>query len=111
MANFFLASADFPRAPPSPAKTRMPNKTLRYLLLLSGLMAGADGARAADRLRGEASAFLKGFVDSPVDWMPWGDAAFARAKSEQRPVFLFIGSFTSELAGAMRRQTFANTKN
>src|SRR5580692_7919950 len=88
----------------------MSNKPLRYLLLLSGLMACADGARAADRLRSQASAFLKGFLDSPVDWMPWGDAAFARAKSEQRPVFLFIGSFTSELAGAMRRQTFANAK-
>jgi uncharacterized protein YyaL (SSP411 family) len=89
----------------------MSKSTLRYLLLLPGLLAGAVGAQAADRLRGKSSAFLKGFVDSPVDWMPWGDAAFARAKSEQRPVFLFVGSFTSELAGAMRRQTFANTKN
>ena len=74
-------------------------------------MAGAIGARAAERLRGEPSAFLKGFVSSPVDWMPWGEAAFARAAAEQRPVFLFIGSFTSELSGAMRRQTFANAKN
>jgi uncharacterized protein YyaL (SSP411 family) len=89
----------------------MSHKTLRYLLFLTSLMAGATGAHAADRLRGEASAFLKGFADSPVDWMLWGDAAFARARTEQRPVFLFIGSFTSELAGAMRRQTFANPKN
>jgi len=40
--------------------------------------------------------------------MPWGDAAFARARLEQKPVFLFMGYFTSELARAMRRQTFAN---
>jgi uncharacterized protein YyaL (SSP411 family) len=86
------------------------NKILKYLLL-PVLAASAVGAHAADRLKAESSAFLRGFADSPVDWMPWGDSAFARARSEQRPVFLFIGSFTSELSGAMRRQTFANAKN
>src|ERR1700676_4502162 len=88
----------------------MPHKILRYLIP-AVIILGAAGAEAADRIRGETSAFLKSFADSPVDWMPWGDAAIARAKAEQRPVFLFIGSFTSELSGAMRRQTFANQKN
>jgi uncharacterized protein len=88
----------------------MLNKILRSVLFPIAAMAALD-ARAAERLKGESSSFLKDFVDSPVDWMPWGDAAIARAKAEQRPVFLFIGSFTSELSGAMRRQTFANTKN
>jgi hypothetical protein len=88
----------------------MLNKILPTLLL-PGLIASAVGVQGAERLRGESSAFLRTYGDSPVDWMPWGDAAFARAKSEQRPVFLFIGSFTSELSSAMRRQTFANTKN
>ena len=41
---------------------------------------------------------------------PWGDAAFARAKTEQKPIFVFVGSFTSELARAMRTQTFANAE-
>jgi uncharacterized protein YyaL (SSP411 family) len=86
-------------------------KRLIPILLLAGLIAGAGRARAADHLRGESSEFLKAFTDSPVDWMPWGEPAFARAKAEARPVFLFIGSFTSELSGAMRRQTFANPKN
>ena len=86
-------------------------KQIIRLLVVPGLLASAVVAHAADRLKSETSAFLKGFADSPVDWMPWGDAAFARAASEQRPVFLFIGSFTSELSGSMRRQTFANTKN
>jgi uncharacterized protein len=88
----------------------MLNKIFR-LLLLPTLVASAPFAHAADRMKGESSAFLKDYIDSPVDWMPWGEAAFARAKAEQRPVFLFIGSFTSELSGAMRRQTFANSKN
>jgi len=101
-------SADHPadNGRPNP----MSNKIL-HTLALAGFMAGAAGAHAADRLAGEQSAFLKAYLDSPVDWMPWGDAAMARAKAEQKPVFLFIGSFTSELSGAMRRQTFANAKN
>ncbi len=85
-------------------------KTIPFILL-SGLLSSAVAATASKRLQGESSAFLKTFAESPVQWMPWGDAAFAQAKGEQKPVFLFIGSFTSELSGAMRRQTFANPKN
>ena len=81
------------------------------LLLLALVFASAQGSRAASALTGESSAFLKAYVDSPVEWMPWGEAAIARAKSEKKPVFLFVGSFTNELAGAMRRQTFANPKS
>ncbi len=88
----------------------MPN-TFAPSLLLVAVVAGAVSAHAADHLKGEPSTFLRSFADSPVDWMPWGDAAMARAKAEQKPVFLFVGSFTSELSGAMRRQTFANAKN
>jgi uncharacterized protein YyaL (SSP411 family) len=79
-------------------------------LLVAGILL-LSTARGAERLKGETSAYLREFVDSPVDWLPWGEAAFAQAKAEQKPVFLFIGSFTSELAGAMRRQSFANPKN
>ncbi|HEY1848910.1 MAG TPA: DUF255 domain-containing protein [Opitutaceae bacterium] len=85
-------------------------KSAALALLFSATFLAAP-VSAANPLRGEASAFLREFADSPVDWTPWGDAAFARAKAEQKPVFLFVGSFTSELAGAMRRQTFSNPKN
>ncbi len=88
----------------------MPKKTLP-LLLLFAVLSSTGAAATGNRLQGESSAFLKTFGDSPVQWLPWGEAAFAQAKGEQKPVFLFIGSFTSELAGAMRRQTFANPKN
>jgi len=37
-------------------------------------------------------------------------AAIAPGQREQKPVFLFVGSFTSELSGSMRRQSFANAK-
>ncbi len=85
-------------------------KTLKTLLLAS-LAWGCVEARAANALRGESSAFLRSFADSPVNWVPWGDAAIERARTEKRPVFLFVGSFTSELSSSMRRQSFANPKS
>jgi uncharacterized protein YyaL (SSP411 family) len=85
----------------------MPNPT-RPLLLVSGLLACLPAAGAAEHLRGESSAFLRSNADSPVDWLPWGEPAFARARAEQKPLFVFVGSFTNELARSMRIQTFAN---
>jgi len=79
-------------------------------IFLFSLTTAASPANAAILLRGERSAFLRMNADSPVDWVPWGKEAIARAKHENNPVFLFVGSFTSELAGAMRNQTFANPK-
>ena len=54
-------------------------KKLVPTILATLLIAGASRARAAARLQGESSAFLRSFADSPVDWMPWGEAAMARA--------------------------------
>lgn len=70
----------------------------------------ALAANAANPLAGESSAYLQSQATSAVNWLPWGDAAFAKAKSEARPVFLFIGSASSELSRAMARQTFSNAE-
>jgi uncharacterized protein YyaL (SSP411 family) len=86
----------------------MPSKQIAAFLACV-LSAGLPTARCAGRLRGEASRFLRSNAESPVDWMPWGPEAFARAKAEQKPIFVFVGSYTSELARAMCDQTFANT--
>lgn len=43
-----------------------------------------------------------------MKWAAWGDDAFARAKTENKPVYLAIGAFTSELSRAMARQSFSN---
>ncbi len=73
-----------------------------------GLSAGLTMCPAAELLRGETSAFLRASVGSRVEWMPWGASALARAKQEQKPVYLVIGAFTSELSQAMVRQSFTN---
>ncbi len=57
------------------------------------------------------SAFVRAHTNSPVQFMPWGEAAFARAKAENKPVYVHVGAFTQELARAMREQSFAREEN
>ena len=40
----------------------------------------------ANRLIKESSPYLLQHASNPVDWYPWGDEAFARAKAEERPL-------------------------
>jgi len=47
--------------------------------------------RHANRLAGETSPYLLQHAHNPVDWYPWGPEALARAKAEDRPIFLSIG--------------------
>jgi uncharacterized protein YyaL (SSP411 family) len=44
-----------------------------------------------NRLANETSPYLLQHAHNPVDWYPWGDEAFAKAKAEDKPVFLSIG--------------------
>ena len=39
-----------------------------------------------NRLAGATSPYLLQHADNPVDWYPWGDEAFARARAEDRPI-------------------------
>ena len=45
-------------------------------------------------LAGEKSPCLLEHAENPVAWLPWGEAAFARARAEQKPIFLSIGDST-----------------
>ena len=44
-----------------------------------------------NHLAGERSPYLRQHAENPVDWYPWGELAFARAREENKPVFLSIG--------------------
>ena len=46
----------------------------------------------SNQLASEPSAYLKSAAHQPVHWLPWGDAAFARARAENKPVLLDIGA-------------------
>ena len=71
--------------------------------------AGAEkGGRRANRLAAEKSPYLLQHAHNPVDWYPWGEEAFKRARMEDRPVFLSIGYSTCHWCHVMERESFEN---
>ena len=61
-----------------------------------------------NRLAREKSPYLRQHADNPVDWFPWGEEAFDRARAEQKPVFLSIGYSTCHWCHVMARESFAH---
>ncbi len=56
----------------------------------------------------EKSPYLLQHAENPVDWLPWGEAAFARARAEQKPIFLSIGYSTCHWCHVMAHESFEN---
>jgi uncharacterized protein len=56
----------------------------------------------------EKSPYLLQHADNPVHWLPWGEAAFAKARAEQKPVFLSIGYSTCHWCHVMAHESFEN---
>jgi hypothetical protein len=56
----------------------------------------------------EASPYLQLHAHNPVDWYPWGDEAFARARAEDKPIFLSVGYSTCFWCHVMEREVFSN---
>jgi uncharacterized protein YyaL (SSP411 family) len=61
-----------------------------------------------NRLARETSPYLLQHASNPVDWYPWGDEAFDRARREDRPIFLSIGYSTCHWCHVMERESFAD---
>src|SRR5438445_3474306 len=59
-----------------------------------------------NRLAQETSAYLLQHKDNPVDWYAWGPDAFARARAEDRPVFLSIGYSACHWCHVMEHESF-----
>jgi uncharacterized protein YyaL (SSP411 family) len=62
--------------------------------------------RWANRLGSEKSPYLLQHADNPVDWYPWGDEAFARAKQADKPILLSIGYSTCHWCHVMEHESF-----
>ncbi len=62
-----------------------------------------------NRLIYEKSPYLLLHAHNPVDWYPWGEEAFAKARSEQKPIFLSIGYSTCHWCHVMERESFSDT--
>ena len=59
-----------------------------------------------NHLINEKSPYLIQHAHNPVDWHPWSDETFARAKLENRPVFLSIGYATCHWCHVMEKESF-----
>ena len=62
--------------------------------------------KQANRLIHEKSPYLLQHAYNPVDWFPWSDEAFEKAKSEDKPIFLSIGYSTCHWCHVMERESF-----
>ena len=61
-----------------------------------------------NRLAAEKSPYLLQHANNPVDWYPWGDDAFGRARLEDKPIFLSIGYSTCHWCHVMEHESFEN---
>ncbi|KAJ53531.1 hypothetical protein BD780_001464 [Clostridium tetanomorphum] len=62
--------------------------------------------REPNRLIHEKSPYLLQHAHNPVDWYPWGEEAFQKAKKEDKPIFLSIGYSTCHWCHVMERESF-----
>ena len=62
--------------------------------------------RPANRLAGETSPYLLQHAHNPVDWHPWGEDAFAKARAEDKPILLSVGYATCHWCHVMERESF-----
>jgi uncharacterized protein YyaL (SSP411 family) len=61
-----------------------------------------------NRLEHETSPYLLQHKDNPVDWYPWGPEAFAKATTEDKPIFLSIGYSSCHWCHVMAHESFEN---
>src|SRR5260370_13847647 len=61
-----------------------------------------------NHLINEKSPYLLQHAHNPVEWYPWGEEAFAKAKKENKPIFLSIGYSTCHWCHVMERESYSD---
>jgi uncharacterized protein len=67
-----------------------------------------DKPPSANRLINEKSPYLLQHAHNPVDWYPWGEKAFAKARKENKLIFLSIGYSTCHWCHVMERESYSD---
>jgi uncharacterized protein len=67
-----------------------------------------SGQPSTNRLVHEKSPYLLQHAHNPVDWFPWGEEAFAKARKENKPIFLSVGYSTCHWCHVMEHESFEN---
>ncbi len=65
---------------------------------------------AANRLINQASPYLQQHAYNPVDWFPWSEEAFEKARREDKPIFLSIGYSTCHWCHVMEEESFSSER-
>ncbi len=63
-----------------------------------------------NHLETETSPYLRQHADNPVDWYPWGDQAFARARDEDKPILLSVGYSACHWCHVMAHESFEDSE-
>jgi hypothetical protein len=80
-----------------------------FLLLLLAAQARSEVLpKFTNRLIHEKSPYLLQHAHNPVEWYPWGDEAFRKAKEENKPIFLSIGYSTCHWCHVMEQESFSD---
>src|SRR3989338_3087606 len=86
----------------------LPVLAMTMILMVSGVQQAMSEETFTNRLIREKSPYLLQHARNPVDWYPWGEEAFAKARREQKPIFLSIGYSTCHWCHVMERESFEN---
>ena len=88
---------------------------LTFLIIFSLLLTNKDNwaqalgskeMKHSNRLKDEKSPYLLQHADNPVDWYPWGEEAFEKARKENKPILLSIGYSTCHWCHVMEHESF-----
>ena len=99
MLNCSAGSVEAQEQPVSPSPSELSS---------AALSSGPQQEPEPNRLIHEKSPYLLQHAGNPVDWYPWGEEAFDRARKENRPIFLSIGYSTCHWCHVMERESFSN---
>jgi len=90
-----------------------PGLLLTYVIFLLSMTTASSGQATAEprysnHLVHEKSPYLLLHAHNPVDWYPWGEEAFHRARVENKPIFLSVGYYTCHWCHVMERESYSD---
>src|SRR5438128_567057 len=89
------------------SNSKMQKTTALVALLSAFCILHSAFASPPNHLAKENSPYLRQHANNPVDWYPWGKAALAKAKKEEKPIFLSIGYSSCHWCHVMEAESFS----
>ncbi len=82
---------------------------LGIILLYVSCNTSGETGQNLNRLQSESSQYLLQHASNPVDWYPWGEEAFEKAKAEEKLLIISIGYYACHWCQVMEKETFMDT--